>query len=132
MKSRGGWVIAALASTISAGPAMAQTTPGDPEAGEDVFRKCRPCHDIGPDARNKVGPLLTGIIGRKPGTIEGFAYSPANTSAGAAGLVWSEDELLKYLADPKAYMPGNNMAFIGLKDEQDRRDVIAYLKKFAK
>ena len=97
-----------------------------------MFRKCRACHDIGPDARNKVGPLLTGIIDRKAGTIAGYAYSPANSAAGTAGLVWSEDELFKYLENPQAYMPKNNMAFVGLKDEQDRRDVIAYLKKLSK
>jgi cytochrome c len=100
------------------------------EAGAEVFKKCRACHDVGPGAKNKVGPTLTGIIGRKSGTIEGFNYSEANKAAGAKGLVWTEAEMDKYLADPRAYMPGNKMAFVGLKDDQDRKDIIAYLASF--
>jgi cytochrome c len=101
---------------------------GNVDAGEDVFKKCRACHDIGADAKNKVGPILTGIVGRKVGQVEGYAYSDANKEAGAKGGVWTEDELFKYLENPAAYMPKNKMAFAGLKDEQDRKDVIAYLK----
>ncbi len=124
-------VLAACLLAASAGAGHAQATAGNAEAGEDVFKKCRACHDAGPDAKNKVGPSLTGIIGRKSGTIDGFAYSEANKAAGEKGLVWSEDELFKYLEAPMTYMPKNKMAFAGLKDEQDRRDVIAYLKTFA-
>ncbi len=102
--------------------------PGNAEAGEDVFKKCRACHEIGADAKNKVGPILTGVVGRKVGTVEGFAYSDSNKEFGAKGAVWSEEELFKYLENPAAYMPKNKMAFAGLKDEQDRLDVIAYLK----
>ncbi len=124
----------AIAATLALGVcnAAASAQDGNAEAGEDVFKKCRACHDVGPDAKNKVGPLLNGIIGRKSGTVEGFAYSDANKDAGAKGLVWSEAELIKYLEAPMTYMPKNKMAFAGLKDEQDRKDVIAYLKKFAK
>ena len=128
---RRGAVLAAFFLGASAGAGVAQAPAGNAEAGEDVFKKCRACHDIGPDAKNKVGPSLTGIIGRKSGTIDGFAYSEANKAAGEKGLVWSEDELFKYLEAPMTYMPKNKMAFAGLKDEQDRRDVIAYLKTFA-
>jgi cytochrome c len=118
----------ALAMAGLAGTAAAQQ--GNAEAGEDVFKKCRACHDVGEGARNKVGPQLNGIIGRKSGTVEGFAYSDPNKEAGAKGLVWTTDEMFKYLENPQAYMPKNRMAFAGLKDEQDRRDVIAYLAKF--
>jgi cytochrome c len=111
-------------------PASAQQ--GNAESGEDVYKKCRACHEVGPDAKNKVGPSLNGLFGRKAGTIEGFAYSEANKKAGADGWVWTEENLGKYLIDPRAAMPGNKMAFAGLKDAQDRADVIAYLKKFAK
>jgi cytochrome c len=111
---------------ISSWPAATQNV----EAGADVFKKCRACHDVGPDAKNKVGPQLNGVIGRKSGTVEGFAYSEANKKAGTDGLVWTEAELDKYLADPRAYMPGNKMAFVGLKDAQDRKDILAYLKTF--
>lgn len=122
---------AALAGgLLLAGPAMAQD--GKAEDGAEVFKKCRACHDVGPEARNKVGPLLNGIIGRKAGTIDGFSYSDANKAAGGKGLVWTEDVLLKYLENPLTFMPGTKMAFAGLKDVQDRKDLIAYLKTFSK
>jgi cytochrome c len=103
---------------------------GDAKDGAEVFKKCRACHDVGPDAKNKVGPELNGVVGRKAGTGNGFNYSEANKAAGAKGLVWSEDVLMRYLENPLSFMPGTKMAFAGLKDEQDRRDVIAYLKTF--
>ncbi len=107
-------------------PAQAQNA----DNGEQVFRKCRACHQVGDTAKNAVGPLLNGIVGRKAGTIEGFNYSAANKDAGAGGLLWTEDVLFKYLESPAAFMPKNKMAFAGLKDEAERQDVIAYLKKF--
>lgn len=111
-------------------PAPATAQDGSAEAGADVFKKCRACHDVGPNAKNKVGPLLNGIIGRKAGTIEGFSYSEANKKAGAGGLVWTEQIMFEYLEKPLSYMPGTKMAFAGLRDAQDRKDVIAYLKQF--
>jgi cytochrome c len=114
---------------LAAMPAPAQE--GNPEEGAEVFKKCRACHDVGPGAKNKVGPLLNGIIGRHAGTVDGYNYSEANKQAGAKGLVWSEDVMFKYLEAPLTFMPGTKMAFAGLKDPQDRKDVIAYLKKFA-
>jgi cytochrome c len=121
-------IVAASMAFGTLRPAAAQD--GNPDDGAEVFKKCRACHDIGPDAKNKVGPLLNDIIGRKAGTIEGFPYSEANKSAGAKGLVWTEDVLLKYLQNPLSFMPGTKMAFAGLKDEPDRKDLIAYLKKY--
>ena len=100
--------------------------------GEDVFKKCRACHMIGPDAQNRVGPVLNDVIGRKAGSIDGFNYSDANKEAGAKGLVWTEDVLFKYLEKPMAFLPKTKMAFAGLTDEADRKDVIAYLKQFSK
>jgi cytochrome c len=128
---RNGLVAAAcgFAAMAMTGPALAQGT-GDAKAGEDVFKKCRTCHDVGDAAKNKVGPLLNGIVGRKAGTVEGFNYSDANKKAGNGGLAWTEAELNAYLLDPRKHMPGNKMAFAGLKDDQDRADVIAYLKTF--
>ncbi len=102
----------------------------DVENGGNVFRLCRACHDVGPTAKNKVGPILNGIVGRKAGTIEGFNYSPANRKAGDAGWVWTEEKMSEYLLNPRAAMPGNKMAFAGIKDELDRKDLIAYLKTF--
>lgn len=119
-------IVAAGALFLSlAGTAWAQ----DAENGQDVYRQCRACHQIGPGAKNVVGPQLNGIVGRKAGTVEGFNYSPANREAGGKGLVWTDENLEKYLANPQAFMPGTRMAYAGLKDEGDRRDVIAYLKK---
>src|SRR5215510_8457021 len=123
-------VTVAAAALLMAAPASAQE--GNADEGAEVFKKCRACHDVGPDAKNKVGPLLNGIVGRKAGTIEGFAYSEANKSAGGKGLVWTEDVLFKYLENPLTFMPGTKMAFAGLKDPQDRKDIIAFLKKYTK
>ena len=113
---------------VAAIPASAQE--GNAEEGAEVFKKCRACHDVGPEAKNKVGPLLNGIVGRQAGKVEGFNYSEANKQAGAKGLVWNEEQMFKYLEAPLSFMPGTKMAFAGLKDPQDRKDVIAYLKKF--
>ena len=115
----------------AAQPALAAQE-GKAEEGAEVFKKCRACHDVGPGAKNKVGPLLNDIVGRQAGTVEGFDYSEANKTAGAKGLVWTEEVLFKYLENPLTFMPGTKMAFAGLKDPQDRKDVIAYLKKFVK
>jgi cytochrome c len=133
MKRRDLWVLfsaVTAAAFIMAAPAAGQE--GNGEEGAEVFKKCRACHDVGPEAKNKVGPLLNDIIGRRAGTIEGFTYSEANKSAGSKGLVWTEDVLFKYLENPLAFMPGTKMAFAGLKDPQDRKDVIAFLKKHSK
>jgi cytochrome c2 len=127
------WLLALSAAALliwPAAPALAQD--GNAEEGAEVYKKCRACHDVGPDAKNKVGPLLNDIIGRKAGTIEGFAYSEANKAAGDGGLVWTEEVMFKYLENPLTYMKGTKMAFAGLKDPQDRKDVIAYLKTFSK
>jgi len=120
----------AMLALLQAVPAAAQD--GSVEDGAEVFKKCRACHDVGPDAKNKVGPLLNDILGRHAGSIEGFNYSDANKAAGTQGLVWTDEVLLKYLENPLSFMPGTKMAFAGLKDAQDRKDVIAYLKSFAK
>lgn len=120
--------LAGLALLIAAmTPAAAQ----DADDGEQVFRKCRACHQIGDGARNTVGPQLNDIVGRPAGSVEGYNYSKANREAGAEGLVWTEEKLMEYLENPRQFMPRNKMAFAGLRDEQDRKDVIAFLKKFS-
>lgn len=99
--------------------------PGDPKAGQAVFAPCKACHSL--DAgKNGVGPSLHGLFGRTSGTAPNYNYSPAMKSA---NVVWGDDTLFKYLADPKVFVPGDKMAFPGVKDEQKRRDVIAYLKE---
>ena len=96
---------------------------GDAAKGEVVFGQCRACHSI-EEGKNGVGPTLHGIVGRPAGAIEGFNYSEANKSA---EIVWEPDVLFAYLDDPRGYMPGNRMAFPGLKDAQARADLIAFL-----
>lgn len=101
---------------------------GDPAAGQKVFAKCKACHNADSD-KNKIGPSLQGVVGRKAGTYDDFNYSDAMKNA---GITWTPENLDKYLADPKAFVPGNKMAFIGLKNEQDRQNVIAYLEQQSK
>jgi cytochrome c len=99
----------------------------DTAAGEKDFLVCRACHQIGPLAKNAVGPVLNGVVGRKAGSIEGYVYSDANKNS---GLVWTPEELDKYLTSPQAVVPHTKMIFPGLKDEQKRKDVIAFLEQF--
>jgi len=113
----------------SAGAASAQA---NAEQGENIFKKCKACHDVGDGARNKVGPVLNDVFGRKAASVEGYPYSSDLKALGAQGFVWDEKNLNKYLEDPKSIVGKGKMVFPGLKDEQDRKDVIAYLKKFSK
>jgi cytochrome c len=115
-----------LAVGIS-GAASAQ----DAAAGEKVFAKCKACHVI-EAATNRVGPSLHGIIGRTAGTVEGFKYSESMIQHGKDGLVWNNENLDKYLADPKGFIPKNKMAFPGLKKAEDRANVIAYIDEASK
>ncbi len=129
---RASTIVASVALLLAFAPAVSAND-GDPKEGEDIFRtKCRQCHQVGPEAKNGLGPILNGVIGRKAGTIEGFSYSPANKKAGDDGWLWTPEQLVKYLENPREAMPGNRMAFVGLKDEQDRKDLLAYLKTFSK
>jgi cytochrome c len=101
----------------------------DAAKGETVFKKCQICHEVGPSAKVKVGPILNDVIGRKAATLPGFAYSPAMKEAGEKGLTWTDESIAKYLENPRDFVPKNKMAFVGLKKEDERADVIAFLKK---
>ena len=117
---------------------------GDAAKGEAVFKKCMACHRIGPDAKNAVGPVLTGVVGRKTGTAPGFPYSKLNLAVGSVDHVWTEDKIFAYLEDPNTYLKkvltdagkpdlavgATKMAF-KLTDPTDRADVVAYLKTFS-
>jgi cytochrome c len=105
-----------------------QTLAQDIAAGEKDFLVCRACHQIGPNARNAVGPVLNGVVGRPAGTFPDYAYSQANKES---GLTWTPEELDRYLTSPQTIVPHTKMIFPGLKDEQKRRDVIAFLDQFA-
>ena len=112
---------ALVAGGLTAGAAMAE---GDPAAGERVFRQCQACHVIDAE-QNRVGPHLFGVFGREAGGVEGFNYSPAMANS---GVVWDEETIAAYLADPRGYISGNRMAFAGLRNPEQIADVIAYMK----
>jgi cytochrome c len=99
----------------------------DVAAGEKNFVVCRACHQIGAGAKIAVGPVLNGVVGRKAGTFPGYTYSTANRDS---GIVWTPEELDKYLTSPQAVVPRTKMIFPGIKDDQKRKDVIAYLEQF--
>ena len=95
----------------------------DAAAGEKVFALCRSCHVLD-EGVNRVGPSLYNVVGRKSGQVAGFAYSDANKNS---GVTWDEATLFEYLKDPKGFMPGTKMAFPGIKNDQDRANLVAYL-----
>ncbi len=127
-------LFAALALALPAGSAAAA---GDAAKGEKVFKKCKACHSI-QAGKNKVGPSLAGLVGRKAGSAPGYKYAAGLKDAGAKGLVWDEESLLAYLENPKKFLADylgkkakTKMPF-RLKKEDQRADVIAYLKAKAK
>lgn len=126
MNARNVFFAAISAATVTTTAAVAQ----DAASGEKVFRKCQACHAVGDDAKNKVGPALNGIVGRAAATVEGFAYSDAMKAKAAEGLVWDEANLTAYLQAPKDFIPGNKMAFAGLRKANEPADLIAYLSQF--
>ena len=124
------FVLAALMTLAAAGNASA----ADVAKGEKLFKKCGACHSIKAGGKNKVGPNLFGIVGRKFGLGKGYKYSKSYLAAGESGLTWTEDAIFEYLADPKAYMKkatgdpkARTKMVIKLKKEADRKDVISYL-----
>ena len=98
----------------------------DAEKGAKVFNKCMACHSI--EDKNKIGPSLKGIVGRKAASVEGYKYSDAMLAKAAEGVIWDETTLAAYLPDPKSFVPGTKMTFAGLKNPEDVANVIAYLK----
>ena len=117
-------ILAIAAVMLWAWPAAAE---GDAAKGESIFiENCAPCHFEFKANGNNVGPNLSGVLGRRAGTFPGFNYSPAMR---AAGHVWSEEILLRYLIAPKKLIPNIKMSFKGFPDAQSRRDVVAYIKK---
>jgi len=118
-------VAALLVALAMPGVARAQ----DVAAGEKSFSKCRACHQVGETAKNMVGPVLNGLFGRKSGTVEGYSYTEANKGS---GIEWNEAVFAEYIKDPKAKIPGTKMAFAGIKNDQEIKDLTAYLKQFGK
>ena len=114
-----------IAASAVATTALAQ----DVDAGKSSFNKCLACHAVGESAKNKVGPVLNGLDGRKSGTVEGYSYSEANKNS---GITWSKETFLDYIKDPKAKIPGTKMIFAGIKNENEANNLWAYLSQFDK
>jgi cytochrome c len=114
-------VIAAAAASVSSASAQ------DVAAGATAFKKCASCHDVGPTAKNKVGPVLNGLDGRKSGSVPGYSYSDANKGS---GITWNEASFLDYIKDPKAKIPNTKMVFAGIKTETEAKNLWAYLKQY--
>ena len=117
--------LVALSITAAASTAMAQ----DAAAGKTSFNKCLACHAIGEGAKNKVGPELNGIDGRKSGTAADYNYSDANKNS---GITWNEAQFKEYIKDPKAKIPGTKMVFAGIKNEKEVNDLWAFISQFDK
>ncbi len=117
-----GAAVAAWATLAMTFPAVA----ADPAAGRTVFqRQCATCHIDTAEGPRRLGPTMFGIVGRKTGAVEGFRYTDANRQA---GFVWTGPKLDEYLKNPRAVIPGTNMAFAGMRSDKDRADLVAYLE----
>jgi len=115
--------VAATIGLLSGGAASAQ----DAAKGEVAFRKCLPCHSIGQDAQNKIGPELNGLDGRRSGSVPDYDYSDANKNS---GIVWNEQTFKQYIKNPRALIPGTKMTFAGLNNEHEIDDLWAYVSQF--
>jgi len=118
-------VAAALMAIVAAVSGTATTSAYAVE-GKRIFNKCKACHSFD---KNKVGPHLGGVVGRKAGSLSDFKYSKAMEEAGAGGLVWTEENLDKFLTKPRDFVKKTKMSFAGLKKESQRKAVIEYLKE---
>jgi cytochrome c len=114
-----------IASAAASSAVLAQ----DVAAGKTSFNKCLACHAIGEGAKNKVGPVLNGLNGRKSGTVEGYSYTEANKNS---GITWDEATFKDYIKDPKAKIPGTKMVFAGIKNQQEASDLWAFLAQYDK
>ena len=125
MKSVTFGALIVLAASTASSFALAQ----DVAAGKSSFNKCLACHAVGENAKNKVGPELNGLNGRKSGTAESYSYSDANKNS---GITWGKDVFLEYIKEPKAKIPGTKMVFAGIKNEKEANDLWAYVSSFDK
>ena len=125
MKKLNFGALVVVTAMATASGALAQ----DAAAGKTSFNKCLACHAIGEGAKNKVGPELNGLDGRKSGTAEGYSYSDANKNS---GITWNKDQFLDYIKDPKAKIPGTKMAFAGIKNEKEANDLWAFVSQYDK
>jgi cytochrome c len=117
--------LAIMVSSVTVSAALAQ----DVAAGKTSFNKCLACHAIGDGAKNKVGPELNGLNGRKSGTAPDYSYSEANKNS---GITWDEAQFKEYIKDPKAKIPGTKMVFAGIKNENEANDLWAFIAQYDK
>ncbi|HEX7885869.1 MAG TPA: cytochrome c family protein [Phenylobacterium sp.] len=133
--SKPGYVVE-VTEESGAGGAVADTPPdwgtvlatADVKAGEATFAKCKSCHSIEQGGPNGTGPDLWGVVGRKPASHGGFAYSAGMTEFGGKQAAWDYDHLYEFIKGPQKYVAGTKMTFVGLKKPEDRVNLIAYLK----
>ena len=116
-------IVAAALIAVSSVSGVAQ----DAQKGKTVFNICLACHAIGPGAQNKIGPELNGLDGRRAGTVPNFEYSDANKDS---GIVWNEGTFEEYINNPAAKVPGTKMIFPGIKNDQQAKDLWAYVSQF--
>ncbi len=120
-------IVAFVTVSFAALAGNSSTRAQDAAAGEKAFVVCRACHQVGETAKNGVGPILNGLMGRKSGSVPGYSYSESNKNS---GITWDEATFKDYIKDPKAKIPGTKMTYAGLKDDQKIEDLTAYLKQF--
>ena len=122
-------IVTVAALLLAFAPAARAEDAAAPSAdeGRRVFLPCRSCHQVGPEARNQIGPVLNGLFGRPAGHVAGYSYSAANKGS---GIVWDEATFRDYIHDPKARVPGTKMIYAGVKDDRRVSDLIAYLHTF--
>lgn len=121
-------VVPALLLGVSA--AYAAET-GSVENGERLFSECAACHEVGQGARNRIGPHLNGLFGRRAGSVECFSYSKSLARVGANGVEWHADTLDAYIENPRTFASGTRMSYPGMKAAADRADLLAYLRLFS-
>ena len=120
------WLMLILGAAILTEGRAGELPSGDPTRGETIYHKCQGCHSID---RNRVGPKHLGLFGRHAGSLPDFDYSAAMKNS---GIVWNEQTLDAFLSDPRGLVPGTKMTYAGIKNAQDRADLIAYLKEATK
>jgi len=116
-----------LIAAVTLGAVSTAAPAQDLAAGATSFKKCAACHDVGETAKNKVGPILNGLDGRKSGSVAGYNYSDGNKNS---GITWNEAAFLEYIKDPKAKVPNTKMVFAGIKNETEAKNLWAFLNQY--
>ena len=124
-------IVLFFVASLAIAPAATAAEAGDPEKGKRIFKKCKSCHMVGPKARNRVGPHLNEVFGRPAGSLDGYDYSEDLSREGKDGLVWTAEKLDVFIKNPKSLVSQSFMNFRGIKDEADRKNLLAFLRQFS-